>query len=239
MDVFISYSHYDKNAADKLFGLLKGNWDVWMDQRIDNGKYWKGEIDENLNAAVLAVVLVSPNSMKSAYVTYEWCYKWFRWDKNINDLYFIRLTDLDVDDEGMFGRIRADLQIPTKLVSAEGNWHEIVNDIEERLHIFKEMQRQRAILIDRHQDQPHIFEAIAYLKQVTHFHRKACEFLIEGMQAHYTGMGTVLADIADALSWVGDLRALPCLWQIQFKTTDENPLNKAKNAIDEICKRGL
>jgi hypothetical protein len=239
MDIFISYSHCDKAPAEKLFRLLKVNWDVWMDHRIENGKYWKGAIDENLNAAALAIVLVSPDAMKSAYVTYEWCYKWFKWDKDINDLYFIRLADFDIDDEGMFGRIRADLQVPAKIVNSDESWNEVVKDIDERLSIFKEMQRNRAVLIDRHQGETSVFEAIAYLKQVSHFRRKACEFLIDGMRAQYTGMGTVVADIADALSRVGDLRALPCLWEVQSKTNYADAVRKANNAIDEICRRGV
>ena len=240
MDIFISYSHRDNDAANKLFHLLSKNWSVWKDDHtIPNGVYWRHDIDKNLDAAPLVVVLVSPDAMKSAYVTYEWCYKWFKDVKDLNDLYFIRLTELNVDDEGMFGRIRADLQIPVKVIHSDADWGAVVEDINTRLGDYKEMLRHRNILIDRTQKEELQFRAISYLGQVHHFRRKTCEFLIEGMEVHYTGMGTIVAAIGDALSRVGDFRALRCLSAVKDKTTDADAISKANNAIEQIIKRGI
>lgn len=240
MDIFISYSHLDTPAAEKLYKLLIDDkkWNVWMDApRIPNGAYWRGEIDLNLSDAPLVIVLVSSNSMQSPYVTYEWCYKWFRWMKYLNDLFFIGLEDLDISNEGMFGRIRADLQTRPKIIRRDEDWNTVIAEIDERLNGLKEMQRQRDILIDRTQREQPVFDAIKYLGQVRYFRRKACEFLIQGMEAQYTGMGTVVAAIADALSRAGDYRALPCLSVVKDKTTDGDAIRKAQNAMEQILRR--
>ena len=104
IDVFISYSHHNRSFAEKLQLKLHhaGIKDTWMDNRIPNGAFWRPEIDRNLDAASLIVVVVSPKSMKSAYVTYEWCYSWFKRKKELYDLYWIYLLECK-NKVGMFG----------------------------------------------------------------------------------------------------------------------------------------
>lgn len=78
--VFISYSHQNKDKLDSLLSLLKANGfndtgdhqDIWYDNDIKAGDLWRPEIDTALNEAFAVVVIVTSESMKSPYVTYEW-----------------------------------------------------------------------------------------------------------------------------------------------------------------------
>ena len=72
-DVFVSYSHEDVGFASKFKNLLQtalGNsLTVWMDQEMPRGAYWRSEIDEALESASVVALVISPDSMKSSYVT--------------------------------------------------------------------------------------------------------------------------------------------------------------------------
>ncbi len=69
-DVFISYSHKDKNLKDKLETHLSNLKDQdlissWHDNQIKAGKDWKKEIDEHLKCADIILLLVSPDFLAS------------------------------------------------------------------------------------------------------------------------------------------------------------------------------
>ncbi|MES2659689.1 MAG: toll/interleukin-1 receptor domain-containing protein [Verrucomicrobiota bacterium] len=62
--VFISYSHQDKSAVERLMVHLgplqkQGKVDVWADTRLKAGDRWKEEIGEALKHCSIAVLLVS------------------------------------------------------------------------------------------------------------------------------------------------------------------------------------
>jgi nucleoside phosphorylase len=72
IDVFFSYSHKDEALRDELeahlaalkrTGVIRG----WHDRRIAPGATWKGEIDKNLDAAALVLLLVSADFLASDY----------------------------------------------------------------------------------------------------------------------------------------------------------------------------
>ncbi len=74
--VFISYSHTDEAWKDRLvtqLGVLQqeGLLDSWDDRRIEAGEDWKPKIEQALDAASVAVLLVSANFLTSQFILHE------------------------------------------------------------------------------------------------------------------------------------------------------------------------
>lgn len=73
--VFISYKHDDAHFVDSLREKLKAaEIDSWLDTDIEAGEDWKQRIDTAIEAAFAIVVVLTPESHQSPYVTYEWSY---------------------------------------------------------------------------------------------------------------------------------------------------------------------
>src|SRR3954469_23909967 len=71
--VFISYSHADKEWLDRLRRHLKplvreGNLDCWGDTHIRPGDDWKQEIQNALDTAQVAVLLISADFFASDFI---------------------------------------------------------------------------------------------------------------------------------------------------------------------------
>ena len=74
--VFISYSHQDKEWFDLLYKMLSPlernqTIEVWWDGRITPGQEWLTKIREALNSVRVAVLLVSPDFLASQFILNE------------------------------------------------------------------------------------------------------------------------------------------------------------------------
>ena len=72
MAVFISYSHKDETLRAELQTHLKllqreGAISVWTERKVGAGGEWKGEIDRNLEAAEIVLLLISADFIASDY----------------------------------------------------------------------------------------------------------------------------------------------------------------------------
>jgi len=70
--IFISYSHQDKNYAHKLQEhLLKKGFEAWVDDRLEYGSLWVEEIERRLRSCQAFILLESPASKESKWVKKE------------------------------------------------------------------------------------------------------------------------------------------------------------------------
>ena len=72
--VFISYSHKDREYLDRLLVHLKplekeGLIDLWADTRLRAGDRWKKEIENALERATVAILIVSADFLASDFIT--------------------------------------------------------------------------------------------------------------------------------------------------------------------------
>jgi len=74
--VFISYSHKDGDFADLLkLKLEQHGFVAYLDiDSLTPGKKWKPKIDNLIDEVNLILLVLSPRSKSSEYVTYEWSY---------------------------------------------------------------------------------------------------------------------------------------------------------------------
>ena len=71
-DVFVSYASEDRPVAEKISRGLEGaGFSVWWDRHIHGGLNFGDEIQRQLNAARIVVVLWSADSLDSTYVRDE------------------------------------------------------------------------------------------------------------------------------------------------------------------------
>jgi HEAT repeat protein len=75
--VFISYKHDDEDFVfDSLKPkIVKEGFEIWIDEeRLRAGEDWREEIDQAIRDSFAVVVLITPASIESQYVTYEWSF---------------------------------------------------------------------------------------------------------------------------------------------------------------------
>jgi hypothetical protein len=71
--VFISYSHKDRKYLERLQVHLtdlarKGVIDLWSDTKITPGANWREEVRSAIEAAAIAVLLVSADFLASQFI---------------------------------------------------------------------------------------------------------------------------------------------------------------------------
>lgn len=73
---FISYSSKDGIFADLAkMKLQEAGVQVWLDQTaIRGGEEWRKAIDEEISSSDVILVVITPQSCESPYVTYEWAF---------------------------------------------------------------------------------------------------------------------------------------------------------------------
>lgn len=74
--VFISYTRSSNAFAEELKEeLSRQNFVIWKDTaRIQGGQDWRNAIDVAIGKSDALIVLITSETMKSHYVTYEWAY---------------------------------------------------------------------------------------------------------------------------------------------------------------------
>lgn len=221
-DIFLSYSSKNSGFAKKLRGKLESELQaattkVWMDEKIRRGLYWRDQIDQALEAAAVVVLVVSPSSMKSAYVTYEWSYLLFMLSKEPYLLYFKECDK----STGMFGRLR-DLQLPLNDCLAgdekSSKLPDRIRDITELVGKLPEMKDAFKRLIDYKQDRAIRQAAALELGKTNRYLKaRAYNYLLRGLKRQMSGEGRdgeVARSIADALAELGDKRAVASLYEL-------------------------
>ena len=73
---FISYAHDDNDFAELLrIRLEEAEIKVWIDNsNIKAGTNWRESIDNAIRGSIGIILIMSPASLNSQYVTYEWAY---------------------------------------------------------------------------------------------------------------------------------------------------------------------
>ncbi|HVG09871.1 MAG TPA: toll/interleukin-1 receptor domain-containing protein [Thermoanaerobaculia bacterium] len=71
--VFLSYSHQDEDWKDRVATALKAlelqnELEVWDDRRITAGDGWFAEIEQAINRAAVAVLLISSDFLASGFI---------------------------------------------------------------------------------------------------------------------------------------------------------------------------
>ena len=71
--IFISYSHKDEKWKDRLVTQLavlemEGKFDIWTDREIGAGEEWYQKIEDAMQNASVAILLVSANSLTSDFI---------------------------------------------------------------------------------------------------------------------------------------------------------------------------
>lgn len=70
--IFISYSHTDKEYAHKLHQyLIERDFRAWIDDKIDYGSRWQKQVEKQLRECDVFILIMSPDSEKSDWVQNE------------------------------------------------------------------------------------------------------------------------------------------------------------------------
>jgi hypothetical protein len=75
--VFISHCQKDRKFARGCEAkLTEKGLTAWRSDGIPGGEDWRKEIDKAIKEAFALVVVITPESKASEYVTYEWAFAW-------------------------------------------------------------------------------------------------------------------------------------------------------------------
>jgi len=229
--VFVSYTHRadeDRDFAQKFCWELQGKFDelgepvhVWMDEQLLNGKDWRRQIQRRLNSTSLVAVILSPDSIKSSWVLYEWNYSLLVQQSEPYLVHFRNCPDAEL-------RRFTDYELGGALVLQAGQakevWTEkqhetdaILNDIASRLKGFSELRHYYNILTSdcKVEVQQGAADRLGVVPDGLKL--AATNYLIEALEYwldHRDSNGYVLASIASALGKLGKKKAIPILGEL-------------------------
>lgn len=256
-DAFISYSSKDdefaKELKRRLEGLKRRRMCIWRDKEdLSSGEPWARGIDNALREVALVILVVSPDSMKSAYVTYEWRYTRFELDKELHPI-ILRQCD---DNDGVYGRLKS-LQVPPEALNyplTEADWDKLVMDVERRFKGLSEVNEaaKRLLVSGSERDalrpngrlQEHLKKAANDLGNVEYYKSKARDYLHEGIRVLLSDEdGEAMIAIARALDKVGDLKSIPFLWEAykssQIQTYDKSAIETLSGVISRLSQQSI
>lgn len=74
--VFISYKHEDRIFANQLiYQIQSAGFPVWVDEeQLRAGDNWREGINEAIRMSFALILIITPDSRLSEFVTYEWAY---------------------------------------------------------------------------------------------------------------------------------------------------------------------
>ena len=76
-DVFISYGRARRAETETIAKLLNGaGFSTWWDSGLLPGDKYRGEIDQHLNGCKVAIIIWTPESIKSDWVLAEADHAW-------------------------------------------------------------------------------------------------------------------------------------------------------------------
>lgn len=141
MRVFISHDFKDSKSAQKIANFLRNDgFEVWDDSQILPGENWAEAIGKALEESEAMVVLLTPNSVNSSYISYEVGYALGRkeykgrlipviaanpeqlesidipWVFSLQQFQIIRISNLEKDEESL-KQISQALKTKAKIIS--------------------------------------------------------------------------------------------------------------------------
>lgn len=244
-DIFISYASEDRVFVKRLSTILRNRGlSVWTDTAIE--RVWRQEIDEFLEAALLIVVVVTPNSMESAYVTYEWSRAWFKLDKHP---YFLHLRNASL---GVATRLRDEFQFhpssaylrqdeDRSLTSVE--MASIAQEIEQQMQQFSLLKQVASILVNPSAKVADQVEAAKTLGNVgnvpSHMKAYAGQSLIRGLKHQLTayGNGEVQVAVLRAIEGMAETKAIPYVFKLNSHTSDVNVQSALESVMNNLLSK--
>jgi hypothetical protein len=230
VDVFISYKHNSSSGDGEFAKSLKCKLEdenvqnIVMDEDFPIGDNWANAISRALEAAHVVVLIISEDSMKSAFVTYEWCYAHFGLSKH---LFSIHLGGCG-SATGVFGCFeRTQLQYKDVHNPATNDeWSQIIREIKRLVDVPDAVRIARAKLVTDHIDNEERINAASELGQ--HKGLPSRKYLLEALEYQLKpgkGNGLVQKAVVEALSEIcskRDLQAINLLCNLFAHTRDEN-----------------
>ena len=237
---FLSYSSEDSRFVRQLVNQLSAREITpWWDKEIQ--RTWRSEIDTQIDVAPLVVVVVTPASMKSAYVTYEWSRAWFR---NGVHPYLVYLTETSA---GMFSRLSSEIQLhPSSAYLKQGEdavsedvLNRVVQDLTEQVNACRDLVSQRDIVVDRHKS---VGDRIASTERLAgvppHLEHIARKILIDGIEQQMeanSGYGPLQQALVRELGKYPSPAIFPLLERLKRHTQDK----VVQEAIDTVIRNML
>jgi HEAT repeat protein len=220
--VFVSYSHLDNDFAQLLRTHLEQEGiKTWLAlENLKAGEEWREGIDEAIRASYAMIVVISPNSDISKYVTYEWAFA-----------YGIGLQIVPILHKAVEEKIHPrleNLQYEDFTHTSNRPWSRLI----------KRLNEIQQIVLEKERRDPKIEEATRTLRQSFKFQERAEAAKALGKFRAQSSIPILLESMNDpeeevrlaiviSLGEIQDNTALPRLIEIISGSTHSVPLQTA------------